>query len=511
MDKRVVSVARVSDPKQKDEGYSLEAQNKFLDSKILNEGWDNVKRYTFQETAFEKGDRKEFEKILKFIGDKKNKIDILLFDRLDRALRNDFDRTILLNLRKTHNVSVCFARENYSDDSTGRLQFRLMSDFAIYTSDNISQETKKGMSEKVSQGGYPGRAPYGYKNVTENGKQTIVVDPKQSHAVKRIFELYAIERLSMNAITERIYKEGYRYRSKSGRFPRTTIEGILKNRFYIGQFKWGSDVWHTGNHTPIIDRQMFDKVQSLLRGKMPQKYQAPYASMASCSHCGNMITGERKAKKLANGMIKTYDYYWCTGNQRITGHPQNRMNAEHFDNEMTKIIREISIGNSKVAKWFESLLKQHTGKQKEEGKQRRRQLQKEHDKLSLRMDSLMDMRLDDKLSEDNFEKQSNRIADQLTGITVQLDDITESTSDNYSIASKLLELSQTLTGKYIRAEPRVKRKFVELVCSNLVSDGVSLYPTYRYEFEMLRKVAENGNGVSNRIRTGGLLDHNQAL
>ena len=58
--------------------------------------------------------------------------------------------------------------------------------------DNLSEETRKGMMEKASQGIWPSYAPIGYLNVDgTNGKRTIVPDPALAPLVRRLYELCA--------------------------------------------------------------------------------------------------------------------------------------------------------------------------------------------------------------------------------------------------------------------------------------------------------------------------------
>src|SRR3977135_1217563 len=58
--------------------------------------------------------------------------------------------------------------------------------------DNLSEETRKGMSEKAAQGMFPSYAPIGYKNVDgPNGKRIIVHDEIHVPMVRRLFELFA--------------------------------------------------------------------------------------------------------------------------------------------------------------------------------------------------------------------------------------------------------------------------------------------------------------------------------
>jgi hypothetical protein len=57
---------------------------------------------------------------------------------------------------------------------------------AVNNIDNLSEETRKGMTEKAESGVFPHRAPVGYKNDKET--RTIVVDPKRAPYVRELFQ-----------------------------------------------------------------------------------------------------------------------------------------------------------------------------------------------------------------------------------------------------------------------------------------------------------------------------------
>jgi Recombinase zinc beta ribbon domain len=64
------------------------------------------------------------------------------------------------------------------------------------------------------------------------------------------------------------------------------------------------------NHEPIISRELWDKVQSVLDRKCSYRYRVikhdlAFSGMIRCGHCGCAVIGEIKKKK--------YIYYHCTG------------------------------------------------------------------------------------------------------------------------------------------------------------------------------------------------------
>jgi site-specific DNA recombinase len=58
------------------------------------------------------------------------------------------------------------------------------------------------MREKAEQGIYPGHAPFGYRN--NRLTRTIEIHPENSEIVKRIFELYATAKFSLDSLRKQI-------------------------------------------------------------------------------------------------------------------------------------------------------------------------------------------------------------------------------------------------------------------------------------------------------------------
>lgn len=90
---------------------------------------------------------------------------------------------------------------------------------------------------------------------------------------------------------------------------RNNIHKVLTNRFYIGEFTWGSETY-PGSHLIFIAPKLFAEVQEVLSGHNRPKYskhEIAFRGLMNCAHDGCMLTGELKKEK--------YVYYRCTGNR----------------------------------------------------------------------------------------------------------------------------------------------------------------------------------------------------
>jgi site-specific DNA recombinase len=90
---------------------------------------------------------------------------------------------------------------------------------------------------------------------------------------------------------------------------RGNIHLILKNRFYIGSFKWAGETCQ-GAYQLFIDPKTFQKVQDVLASHNRPKHskrEIAFRGLMNCAHDGCMLTGDVQKEK--------YIYYRCTGNR----------------------------------------------------------------------------------------------------------------------------------------------------------------------------------------------------
>lgn len=190
---------------------------------------------------------------------------------------------------------------------------------------DLSQNTKRGLHEKVRRGEYPSRAPLGYMN--DSRTKRIVVSRKIAKIVRAAFELYAEGNSRLEDIAAFFETQGVR--ADTGKpFKRDRISRILSDIFYIGLFEYVGET-HEGKHEAIIPKKLFDKVQLVLadRGrphKKPKNEPQPLCGLFRCGECGCAITAEIKIKRQKNGNVHEYIYYRCTKKKGVCSQPHIR-------------------------------------------------------------------------------------------------------------------------------------------------------------------------------------------
>lgn len=210
-------------------------------------------------------------------------------------------------------MKVVSAKEVIAEDSTGILLESLLEGYAEFFSAELSEKVKRGMKENALKCMSNGSGvPMGYAIDSERHFR---IDPVIAPVVQEVFTLYA-EGATMKEIADRLNAKGVRS-SKGGLISLNIISHILKNRRYIGEYRYG-DVVTPGGMPAIISEELFDRVQERLRKnkKAPSKHKAEddylLTTKLYCGKCGAFMVGESGTSHTA----RTYHYYKCTNTKR---------------------------------------------------------------------------------------------------------------------------------------------------------------------------------------------------
>ncbi len=311
---RAVRFDRVSSMDQRD-GYSLDAQRDNGTLYANKSGLKVVKAWSVDESASKEEDRVEFFDMVQFV--KREGVEAVIFDKVDRACRGLKSAVLIEELMDNYNVKFHFTRENLVIDKNSppqeKLRFNLGIILAKYYIDNLKTEINKGNEAKRKAGVWNGKAPFGYKNATINGRKAIVKDIKEFAAGKEAFELYASGNYGLEELAKRVgallpHREDLTKR---------LIENMLSNPFYYGVMKIKGDIY-PATHEPMISKELFDSCQKIrgIRAASSQSKKKgfipkPLMGLIKCGECGHNITGE--SQKKVSG--KVFIYYRCANHK----------------------------------------------------------------------------------------------------------------------------------------------------------------------------------------------------
>lgn len=251
--------------------------------------------------------RPEFQRMIQ--DSDHHRFEALIMWNLDRFSRDKYDTAVYKTRLKKNGVSLYYSDQSIPDTPEGIILESLLEGFAQYYSANLARNAKRGLQENARKCLWNGGCvPLGYL-IDEH--QRFVLEPIGAACVRMIFELYASGQ-SIKSIVCTLNEKGYKT-VKGNRFRLGSIQGILRNRKYIGEYH-ASGITVPNGIPAIVDVQLFNDVQARLgvvaSAKAHNKADIPYllTTKVFCGHCGSPMIGESGTGKGG----ATYRYYKCS-------------------------------------------------------------------------------------------------------------------------------------------------------------------------------------------------------
>ncbi|MEI7752444.1 MAG: recombinase family protein [Candidatus Omnitrophota bacterium] len=458
---------------QQEEGFSLDAQEKLGHDYALRHTLKIVKSWKVSESAW-KDDRVAFNQLVEYAKRHKEIKDII-FDVTDRATRNDFDKLKIWSLVKEFGKTIHFARSNkiLNHESGSDDEFMLDIEVAVAKkmSNDISRKAKMGMQEKAEQGLYPSTAPTGYKNNPVTG----LIDIEQDKAphIKRMFELMSTGNYSCEMLSELLYKEGFRNK-RGTRSHKSAIAHYLRNPIYYGAFRW-KGLLMQGSHTPIISKELFDKVQDVISGKSKvhiHRKGFAFNNLIFCGECGCKVVGE---------LQKGHHYYHCTFSKGRHEGKGRYLRGEKISDLVSDRVREVTLDRQTID-WVKENLRVRSKAAIELQEKRLAALKTQHETVSNRMSRLYDAKFDGTITEEVFTAKEKEYQGQLLEIKANMEGMQTTNPNYYDDGCQILELSNRLHSLYVAATYEEKGQIANILASNFTLVDVSLVPKWRKPF-----------------------------
>lgn len=303
-----VVYARYSSHNQREE--SIEGQLRKCREYADQHGFTIIEEYCDRAISGKTDERYEFQRMIK--DSEKGRFQAVIMYTIDRFARNRYDAaTYKAKLRK-NGVKMYYTEQSISDEPEGIILESVLEGMAEYYSENLSRGVRRGLMENALKGMTTGSHPMGYR---VNSEKKFEIDPVTAPIVREIFDLYANGK-SMRQVVDILNEKGY-LTTKGKPFRIGSLGTILVNEKYIGRYKYRDIVIEDGI-PPIVDKEVFDKVQMMLKKNKRQsgKMKNPEAYLLTgklfCGKCGEQLTGESGTSKTG----RIYNYYKCFGRKR---------------------------------------------------------------------------------------------------------------------------------------------------------------------------------------------------
>ena len=494
--KRFVALARVSSQAQRDEGGSLETQEVALRAYASKEGGSVVKLWRLAETASKADRRASFKELMAYAKSNAASIDGLLVYKVDRAARNMTDYGRILELESIHGVPLVAVSQPTQNTPAGRMSRNMMAAMGTFFAEQLSVDVKEGLAQRVRDGWFPTNPPYGYISVRHDGRSTVKVESREAENVTFIFDLYAYHHCTIDMIAARLAGEGRMYTAKQPTWARSKIGRVLRDRSYIGDVKWHGE-WQPGKHKPIVARETFARVQSLLGEKVYKANELLFGGeLMTCGHCGRPVTGESVIKKQTG---KRYVYYRCAG-YTAPGHPRDRLREQDVDDQLKAVFAKL-VQPEPVSAWFRDTLIASSAHQHEQARRRGADLQRQLADVRGQQSRLLNLHIAGTIDSGAFAEKNTELRDLVETLAVEVDSNVLRTADRAERALKVFELSQSIPQTWLTADYSKKRQIIEMVCLNLVLKGASIGVATRKPFNALAEGLCVSNSGERGIRT----------
>ena len=476
-----VLYARVSSKEQAEEGFSIPAQRQLLRSYAQREGLQIIIEFSDDETAKSTG-RTGFGQMLAFFKEHPE-VRTLIVEKVDRLTRNFEDYGALKRL----GLSIHFVKEGTILHPSAHSSVRLFTGMRVLMAEhyveNLSEEVKKGMHEKASEGGWPTWAPLGYRNI--KGPLGIEPDPEKAPLVRELFEAAATGAYSQQDIAKLARKIGLRGR-RGKHIARSNIAILLANPVYTGTFRWGGKTYE-GKYEPLITRQLFEEVQDVLAGRTrpcARKYTFTYTGMITCKTCNGLLVGDRKKGK--------YTYYAC--NKCRTYYPE-----AFFDQHTARTLERIAIDESmtdfllhQLGDWYDETTSTQTTSTE--------RLRKRITELQRLKAASYEEKLLGRLTEQAWSAHNERWQQELDELEHALaaSAPTIKRDEFLAAAHRPIELAQNAARQYLTQNATEKREVLRALLSNCTMNDGSLTVTMRSPYGALAKMKESEDWLGDR-------------
>jgi site-specific DNA recombinase len=318
---------------------SLDAQRESCAAYIASQasmGWKAVPRH-YDDGGISGGtmERPALQDLLSDI--RAGKIDVVVVYKIDRLTRSLMDFARIVEVFDAQKVSFVSVTQQFNTlSSMGRLTLNVLLSFAQFEREVTAERIRDKIAASKRKGMWMGGAvPMGY----EARDKKLVVNPEEAEVIRRIFQLY-LELGSVRLLKERLDELGLvtKMRGPTGgsvaadtsitgseavtsskqrlnhvaggkSFTRGHLHWLLTNPIYAGDIRHKDQIV-TGQHEAIIDRDLWEAVQTTLKGQTHPRSRT--SNLAGGSLLGGVLfdeTGDRLTPSHAIKDGKRYRYY----------------------------------------------------------------------------------------------------------------------------------------------------------------------------------------------------------
>ena len=455
--KKIFLYARKSTDEPERQVLSIEAQMFELREYAKKENLNIVREFVESKTAKEPG-REIFNEMVASI--EKNEAEGILAWHPDRLARNSIDGGRIIYLVDTGKITTLkFPTFWFDPTPQGKFMLSIAFGQSKYYVDNLSENIKRGIRQKLRNGIWPAWAPLGYVN--DKNARCIAVDKEKAKYIKRAFEMYATGEYPLAQIRKIINSLGL-VGKKGKMLSVSNYQYMLKNKIYYGMIEYNGELYD-GKHEPIITKKLFDSVQEVMKRKSKPKGRRlkyyVYRGFFRCGECGCFITTETQ---------KGHNYLRCT--KRKNPCSQRYVREEIITSQGQEEIKKVSLSSAWVDACVEDLEQERTRKIQAESSFVLK-LRNELIEIEQKLDALLDLQLGGALSQEEYIAKKQKLLNQKIDISEKISASTQKSDNRFEPLINFLKATNQAEKIALQENPERIRDFLKKIGSNhLVRD-----------------------------------------
>ncbi|TSC91555.1 MAG: recombinase [Parcubacteria group bacterium Licking1014_17] len=392
--------------------FRIEAQLVELKEFAAKEKLEIVASFQEAKTAKEPG-RIKFAEMLSLI--ERGKADGIISWHPDRLARNSVDGGKIIHFVDRGLIrSLKFPCFWFEPTPQGLFMLNIAFGQSKYFVDNLRENVKRGLRQKIRNGVWPSWAPIGYTNNPKT--RGIDIDSDKAPKVKKLFEMYATGEYSLNILANWCEKKKL-LTNAGNKISLSNVQHILQNPFYIGLMRYKGEIFE-GTHEPLISKKLFDKCQEVMvkRGKVrpDRKHYFAFLGLMKCASCGCSITAQ-----YAKGNGGIYTYYRCT---KKRGKCQEKyLDEKQLLTQIKNFLQKVSLSSQDTEKVLAALGTEET-QAKQQAQSEAVNLKEQLAQIETKLQKLLDVYLDDALTQKEYATKKDVLISQKVELNEKITD-----------------------------------------------------------------------------------------
>lgn len=436
------------------------------------------------------------DNFMKMIEDARlGKFDLIITKEISRFSRNTLDSIKYTRELLSYGVAVLFVNDNINTAMPdSELRLTIMASMAQDEIRRLSERVKFGMNRAIERKEILGNDMlYGYKKDKNTGMLNIV--DLQAKLVRRIYELYAVQELSLSKIVKILNNEGIQT-GQNKKWSISTISRMIKNPKYKGYYcgkkseivdymtkkikYFEKDDWITFEDKvripPIVDDALWDRANSRLitrqksfkkrkEDKSIYKNRYLYSSKIYCAG-DNKVFHRRLFRKNKKDITWVCSEYLKNG-KTYCDSPNIR--ESELDDIFKNLISMLQIDVKDIINILMNYYKHlEIDRETQEEISYR---EKEINNLYIKKDKILELNIEGKLSNEEFYERNSLFNEKINILTKELSNLKLDKEKIKGISDKSKELESILNLKV--NSKFALNKIISLILDHIIVSKIS--------------------------------------